>query len=41
MPERVPGDTVDLRLFEGGRKPLAGILDQSVTLGMEEGGVLR
>ena len=41
VPQGVPGDVFDLSLFEGGGEPLAGILDQALTLGMEQGGVRR
>ena len=37
----VPGDALDLRLFDGGREPLAQILDQAIALGMEQGGIRR
>lgn len=35
VPQGVPGGVFDLNLFERGREPLAGILDQVLTLGME------
>ncbi len=39
MPKGVPGDAFDLCLFEGGREPLAWILDKAITLGMEQCGI--
>jgi hypothetical protein len=41
VPQSVPCDVLDLRLHEGGREPLAGILDQLVTLRMEKAGIRR
>ena len=39
VPEGVPGNALNLRLFEGGGEPFARVLNQPVTLGMEQGGL--